>query len=364
MIFHHTQPIVTGGLSGSQVKPYYLEQAFKDIGYDVISLADYSSKRFQIIKKIKQEVKKGLKIDFLYSESTPVPTALNDKHHFPLHPFLDFQFFQFLRKRNIPVGLFYCDIYWKFDHYKKNIVLYKRLILSPFHIYDWLQYCRTLDILFVPSRGMQEHLPRGFKREIQLAAPGCLLYKIEKKQADLSKQLNLLYIGGITPPVYDLSNLVQVINKLDNVKLTLCCRQAEWSSFKDYYSHLDKNKVHIVHKSGDALLNLYKQADAFVIYRPSHVYTNFMMPVKLFEALGHGLPVISNSCTEVAAFIQEHDTGFVVKDESEFINLIKDFQCNPQTLEAKIEKTITIRKEHTWEKRAQAIATALLKIKN
>ena len=50
-----------------------------------------------------------------------MPTLLTEPHHFPTHPLLDFGFFRYVKKQGIPIGLFYSDIFWKFEDYGKDL---------------------------------------------------------------------------------------------------------------------------------------------------------------------------------------------------------------------------------------------------
>src|SRR5699024_1878719 len=113
--------------SGSSVRPNKMIEAFQNIGYKVeIIMGD---------GKKKKKIKKREKYDFLYSESSNLPTLLTETHHFPRYPFLDFRFFRFCKKHNIKIGLFYRDVHWKFDHFKKGKSKYKLIIGEWFYKY-------------------------------------------------------------------------------------------------------------------------------------------------------------------------------------------------------------------------------------
>ena len=118
-IFHI--PNSLEGNYGSHVRPQKMMQAFKDIGYDVDVVMGYGKERKQSIKKIKKNIRAGMKYDFMYSESSTMPTLLTEKNHLPLYPLLDFSFFRFCKKNGIRIGLFYRDIYWKFQIYKESV---------------------------------------------------------------------------------------------------------------------------------------------------------------------------------------------------------------------------------------------------
>ena len=98
IIFHHPLPLRLNSSSASGIRPVRMLEAFRQLGYEVDVVAGYSSERKKIIKKIKQKIENGVKYDFIYSESSTMPTVLTDKHHLPLNPFLDFGFLFFVKK--------------------------------------------------------------------------------------------------------------------------------------------------------------------------------------------------------------------------------------------------------------------------
>ena len=105
--------------------------AFKSIGYNVDIVMGYGKERKYSIGQIKRKIKDGVKYDFMYSESSTEPTILTEKNHIPMFPFLDFGFFSFCKRHGIKIGLFYRDVYWKFDEYKLSVSFVK---LSLIHI--------------------------------------------------------------------------------------------------------------------------------------------------------------------------------------------------------------------------------------
>ena len=140
-----------------------------------------------------------------------MPTLLTDRHHLPLHPFTDFGFFKELKRHNIPIGLFYRDVYWAFDLYKKSVSTLKRVFAVHFYKYDLKQYDKFVDTLFLPSLKMLQYIPGGVKiPNVQLLPSGCEIYdQITEKNG--RSGLNILYIGGITQPLYDLTPLIEAV---------------------------------------------------------------------------------------------------------------------------------------------------------
>ena len=100
-IVHIPNHIEKSGKSGSNIRPIKMKQAFEENGYLVEYISGYGTERKVQINKIKRNIRNGIKYDFLYSESSTMPTLLTEKNHLPRYPFLDFSFFKFCKKNGI-----------------------------------------------------------------------------------------------------------------------------------------------------------------------------------------------------------------------------------------------------------------------
>ena len=103
-IYHIPNYINPEGNSGSSLRPRKMLEAFKSIGYEVDYVMGYAEDRKKQIDNIKQNIKNGVKYEFMYSESSTMPTLLTEKNHLPTHPFLDFGFMKFCKKNGIKIG--------------------------------------------------------------------------------------------------------------------------------------------------------------------------------------------------------------------------------------------------------------------
>ncbi len=83
------------------------------------------------------------------------------------------------------------------------------------------------------------------------------------------------------------------------------------------------------------------------------------MPVKIFESLGYGLPLITTAGTATADFIEREGIGWVVANSTEFRELISRLQNNPDEVEKKRVQAETTRYNHTWQRRAQAVVDVM-----
>lgn len=361
IIFHHPLPISSNPKYSSGIRPPLMLRAFQNIGYQVDVVSGYALKRKKSIKSILNNINNN-KYDFCYSESSTMPTLLTEINHLPLYPLLDFNFFKLLKLKNIPIGLFYRDIHWQFKELNNKLSFWKRIIRLPFYHYDLLKYSKYVSVLFLPSLKMADHIPKKYKfiKIIDLP-PGCNLYNLNNFYLiDNNKYyLNLLYVGGVSPPTYNLTPLFNVVKNYNKLKLTVICRELEWRKIKDFYKIEDCLNIHIRHLEGDDLSDYYLKADIFPIILKNYEYHNFAMPLKLFEALSYAIPIITFNGTVLSDFVANNKIGWVVNNESELSfllnNIIKD---RSQILQLKnhIKK---IRHNHTWECRAQKVANIM-----
>ncbi|MEA1953180.1 MAG: glycosyltransferase family 1 protein [Campylobacterota bacterium] len=359
MIFHIPMQIDINLHSGSQIRPQKMIQAFKDIGYDVDIVMGYVKQRKKQIQQIKQNIKDGMKYDFLYSESSTMPTALTEKHHLPVAPFLDFNFFKFCRENDIKVGLFYRDIYWVFDEYKNNMLFLKYRLAKYFYKFDLGQYKKCVDIFYLPSKQMYDYVPFDFTNEI-IALPPAVEEKESYKISKKNNTLSFIYVGGISD-LYDLTIFSKVINSFENIHFNLCTRKKEWEiNNHKYNNYLENMQIH--HKNGDALSEVYIKSDVSIYFVKTNELWSFAMGVKLFEYISYKKPIIAVKGTAVGEFVKENNIGWVIDyDESQLNKLIIDIQNNPSQIDEKIKNIEKIIPQNTWKARALQVQKDLTK---
>ncbi|MCF2555884.1 glycosyltransferase [Faecalicatena contorta] len=363
-IFHVPNYVNLSGTSGSQVRPIKMIQAFENLGYDVDIVMGYGKERKESIKRIKTKIKNGEKYDFLYSESSTMPTLLTEKNHLPCYPFLDFDFFNFCRKKAIKIGLFYRDIHWKFSHYRTKVPWYQKIITIPMYEYDLFQYKKCLDILYLPSKKVKAHLGNIEKNiKIDFLPPGATRKEIadRTKQYSTSKEfLHVFYVGGVTG-IYDFEYLLKVAKTRPFIKLIVCCRENEWNEVRDKYQKYLTERVEIIHKSGKELEKYYEAADICSCYFNPNIYMSMAIPIKLLEYMSYEVPVLVTQGTEAGEFVEKNECGFSIPYDENALEELFDTLYNDQQL--LLDKYINIKKcvkENTWEKRAEKVIRDLV----
>lgn len=362
IIFHYPLPLNPKAMSASGIRPLKMVEAFKSLGYHVDLVTGYSWERKAQIEKIKRNIGNGIKYDFMYCESSTMPTLLTDKHHLPLNPFLDFGFFKYLRKHDVPVALFYRDIYWLFPIYDKQVPFFKAIFAKIFYRYDLYQYQRYLTILYLPSVEMANYIPLKDKSFCKPLPPGHDNYNYknqeETKASDRSK-IKVIYVGGIGP-YYQMHKLFEALVDFPNIEFILNTRKEEWEAVSgEYLSPLPSN-IFIFHKSGAELASLYSEADIGILFVKPQEYRKFAVPFKLFEYLGYRKPIIASQGTWAGKFVEENNIGWCIPyDVGALKTLFRKITQYPELIKEKKAICEQIAPKHTWIARAQQVVKDL-----
>lgn len=360
IVFHVPFVLDKNSKSASGIRPIKMLEAFEKLGYKVDVISGCSIVRKKKIKEIIKNIKNGIKYEFVYSESSTMPTALTDYHHLPLRPFLDYNFFKFLKKTNIPVGLFYRDIYWMFDEYGQNLSFLKKQIALFFYRFDLSMYSKYIDKLYLPSLKMGDYIKIENKNIFDQLPPGHSSVDSFVNQLSIGEKLNILYIGGIGPD-YQMHVLFDAIKDMDNVHLTICTRENDWEKVKYEYNYVSSN-IEVVHRSGEELRDLYNNAHIAALFVRPQEYRDFAVPFKLFEYVGMDKPILCTTGTLVGDFVEKNQIGWSLDyDSNQLKKLLNDFNVND--FNHKLLTVSKFKKNQTWEQRARKVILDMQKLK-
>lgn len=360
-ILHVPNYIDPEGKSGSSKRPVKMLQAFRNCGYEVDCVMGYGKERKDSIDRIKKFISAGVIYDFLYSESSTMPTLLTEKDHIPRHPFMDFGFLKLCRKHGIKIGLFYRDIQWKFSIYTDNVSWYKRCVSVPFYKYDLKKYEKLVDVLYLPTKTMASYLQSNkLTEKARVLMPGAEFEKglsDEKKVYNFKqKPVSILYVGGVDR-IYNLKAFFCALKDMQGeVEAVVCCREKEWGSCKNMYEPYIGENVKIIHTSGRGLTPYYRKADLCCAFAGKGEYMSMAMPVKIFEYLGNYVPILATKGTVSGKFVEETGIGWSIEnDEKSLKNCLREIIKKPDMLAEKRKNEIQILKFHTWEARARQV---------
>lgn len=360
IIFHHPLPLNPNATSASGIRPLRMLEAFKSLGYQVDVVSGYSNERKRAIKVIKKNIKSGVKYDFVYSESSTMPTVLTDPHHLPLHPLMDFMFFRFCKRNNIKTGLFYRDIYWVFESYSKNLNWVKSTVAKLSYKYELYFYNRYLEKLYLPSMAMGDYIPIVSEKKYVALPPGHDVTKDNVQPVYIinrNDKIKIFYVGGMVG--YNMHFLVSVINNRDDIELTICTRLNEWKAVKSEYPALSEN-IKVIHKVGKEMVQVLQSNHLVSVYIKPEEYRDFAVPFKLFEYLGNRKPVIASQGTLAGKFVSENGIGWTIPYNKNDLNVLLDnLVSNPDLIIDITKKMDEIAENNTWQARAKQVVKDL-----
>lgn len=360
MIYHAPYPLNRKATSASGIRPVQMRDAFEANGYDVWEVTGTPQERQERIAQIKQAIRGGKRFDFLYSESATIPTMLAGQKHFPPHPFLDVSLFKLCTREGIPTSLFYRDIYWAFDSYLEMVKPGIAQVMRQLYRYDLRWYAKYVDLLYLPSEKMADYVPIYPESRTKALPPGAQLKDPDHSQTG---SINMLYIGGIGEH-YKLHEAVHAVASTPGASMTICTRENEWDRVKDQYLPLMDDSVRVVHRSGEGLNELYAQADVCSLFVDPGEYRSFAAPVKLYEYVGYGLPVITSAGTHAAHFVSEEQCGWSLEYSAEALSsLFGRLADNPAELAEMTASVKVARQKHTWLARAAQVADDMAAVK-
>ena len=363
-IFYLPYKLEQNGERARMLRPKKMIQAFQKIGYRVYVIQGYAKERKARIHRLRTYINQGYKFDFMYSESSTMPTLLTEPHHYPLHPLFDFNFFNYVKKHGIRIGLFYCDIYWKFNLYGKTLPGWKKFFSLRNYKYDIWQYKRLLDRFNVADMKvcdyLGEELLTRIARELPPGAENLTINEKGDKKRDFSdKPLSIFYVGGIGN-TYQIVEVVRAVSQTDNCELTICCRKEEWNKEKAAFEGLINERIHIVHKNSSELEEFYNKADLCTLMFQWHRYCVMAKPFKAYEYLAHEIPVLSTQGMAIGDFVEKNNIGWSIGyDVREITKVLKDILENPYLLEEKRKNCARVKKDNLWISRARTVAEDL-----
>jgi glycosyltransferase involved in cell wall biosynthesis len=360
-VFYRTLAIDPNSRIGSALRPAKLLEAFRGLGYEVDVVAGDAHERKRAIDDVKRKITGGTVYDFLYAEPPTTPVLLNESHHLPTHPLLDYRFLAHCHARGIPVILFYSDVQWRLRDYPRQIGWPKYIAALPFFHLDLLVYRRVVDAWLVPHRGMLEQIAGWVAAEKNWPSiPGFdpLESPPPRPPAAPGTPLRLFYVGGVEPPVYDLTPLLKgsawaASHGLNHV-LTICCREPEWERRPAVYNQYLGDHVKVVHnRTRQELLELYAGQDIAVMpYGTTN--SDWAMPIKFPEAIGMGLPILAGRGTAVGEVVVEQKIGWSIGgSEADLLTALKG--VDRAELERVRGEVRRVRPTYEWAERAREI---------
>ena len=359
MVFHVPFSLNPASTSASGIRPVKMRRAFEEAGYEVLEVSGNHEQRRRQIKKLSRQIAAGLRPDFVYSESATTPTGLGEKVTRHTSWSRDIRFLRFCRKKRIPVGLFYRDIYWVFPSFRDSLprALYS-LMVSRYKA-DLRGYKKGVDVLFIPSEGMIDFIPLRGNAKYHPLPSGT-----EVTESEISgKDVSVIYVGGIGDNYRMQEAFIGTETAVSHgarVSFTVCTREEEWEREKETYASAYGDCVSVVHKSGADLEVIFDESAVGSLFVEPSQYRNFAVPMKLFDYIGHGLAVIASDGTLAAEIVREWGIGWTIPYSAEaWSTLLERLYTKPEELAEKRRTVLRVAAKQRWVDRAREVARVL-----
>lgn len=354
MIFHHPLPLIADAASASGIRPVQMKRAFEELGYEVWEVTGYTPERARLAADVRYAVRCGVRFDFCYSESSTMPMTMTNPTHLPVRPFLDLRFFRMLRGNGVPVGQFLRDIYWVFPAYRESLSFPKLQAALAAYEWDMRTLRRHTDRVFLPSLKVGEYINLG-NVPVSALEPG---HGHAEPLPGPEKGASLFYVGGIGPG-YKLHELFAGVKRaweeknLD-VHLIVCLRPEEWDAVEHEYAQWACPAIEVVHGHGNGLREYFERSNVAAIVVDLDEYWKLGVPVKLYDYIGAGKPVMVTKGSLAGDMVERMHLGWTVDNSPEaVIRLLERLANDPQEIQQVRARVLAQRDAHTWRERAR-----------
>jgi len=228
-------------------------------------------------------------------------------------------------------------------------------------------YKKYVSQFFLPSIEMNKHV--SFPQFWTSSLPPGAENNLSKRNYEQKDFYVAVYVGGLSFG-YGISNLLEAVNILNKdrvvLKLKLVCRIKEFETSKELFAqYIDKTWLQILHLSGEKLEQVYSTADFAILPLRKTKYNDFAVPVKLFEYLSYGLPVVATNCSAQKSIVSNNNNGIICEDSSESIAFAITEIMNEKMLgKLRINAEISLFNNNLWFHRAEEVSETLIGEKN
>ncbi len=353
MVFHAPYPMVANPTSASRLRPLRMRQSFEQLGYEVIDLSGTVTQRRERFKDLKVRLSKGARPDFLYSENSTQPNVLATSIRQGFAPILDYEVFRLARRYGIPSGVFYRDVYWKFDQSGKSNV--RARFIKFLNRADLLGYRKNQLHFFLPSLPMASVLGLGGGDSFSALPPG----SDQREVLDLPDwPMRLFYVGGLGGH-YIMDEFLSALTAMP-IALDLCTPQSNWAAVQEGIPELRNSNIRVHHLASGELGTLYRAVHVGVLAMKPDAYRDFAAPVKLFEYFSYGKPVIVTKGTNAASIVEKTGAGWAVDwNRAEILNLLRRLTKEQTEVRERAKLAAQAAVNNTWLARAREVASVL-----
>lgn len=266
----------------------------------------------------------------------------------------DIAFLGLARALRVPVLTYVRDAYQLFAEYGAGRTLRGRVGAAAFR--PMIRALRAVSSrLAFPSAGLAEAV-LGSGADAVLLPPGAPP-PVEVPRSP--KANRLLFVGDARLPAHGADRLIAAVALARQagspVELTIVCRPGQ----EPPPPHPDW--LRLERAEGTAIPGLLGDVVATVIPRPRGRYNDLALPIKLFDYLSYGRPLLVTDCTEQARVVTTADAGIVTADDPASLAdaITRMLSAPPDVAERWSANAMAAARAASWEDRARQIVRVL-----
>ena len=262
----------------------------------------------------------------------------------------DYRFMDSVKNNDVPIFPFIRDLYWQYPGTLKETRRVKAWFNRCRDEMQW--YLKNATGMLFPSSDMAETV--SFSNKYVLPPAGdpsrCLDPQLPGKK-------RVTFVGGISPKmgVDILARAMEIViqehpdahcnivGNGDDEIINQWCK-------KPYISHLPDRTYFDIPQ-------ILTNSDLTVIPRPNTPHNDFAIPVKLFDYMSSGRPVVATNCPSMAQFIEKEQIGVVTEDNPKSLaeGIIYLFD-NPDLAQKYADNALnSVKTRHSWRNRAKSL---------
>src|SRR5688572_1020100 len=220
----------------------------------------------------------------------------------------DIAFLGLARAIGIPVLTYIRDAYQLCDDYRGATAVRERLGRAAFE--PMIAALRAVSTrLAFPSVGLALAV-LGDSADAVLLPPGSPAPIDVARRHDAAR---LLFVGDARLPAQGADRLIRAVAQARENGVAVDLEIVSRPGQEPPGAHPEW--MHVRRAEGDAIHALLPDVLATVIPRPRGPYNDLSLPIKLFDYLSYGRPMLVTDCTEQARIVREADAGLVVGDD-------------------------------------------------
>lgn len=228
----------------------------------------------------------------------------------------------------------------------------------------WMKYYDDLlmtkaDIITASSKSLYENARRRGARNVHLVGNAVDMQHFKNVPAIIQKDLKDLkrpvigYAGAISD-WFDFELIEKAAVRFPDVTFLFVGPIQPEMIYKSSILKKKDNIIFTGKKRYDELPLYISQFDVAIIPFKINALTSYVNPIKLYEYLAAGKPVVSSALPDIDEF---KDIIYIANDHEEFMQSIKNALEN----EHKFDKYIDIIRNNNWDKRAEQVTDLINK---